>query len=299
MEHSPPPFFRTGPTPLARLLLCSSIALVLLVVDARFSYLGALRKFASVIVYPVQRLASSPANILRRTGEFFVSQGTLREENTRLRQEGLVNATQMQEYKLLAAENAHLRNLLGAREKGGLKSTLAEVLYAARDPFSRRIVLDKGTDDGIAAGQPIIDHAGVVGQVTRVYPWMSEATLITDKDQLVPVLNPRNGMRAVLAGTGNDGQLELRFVPLNADFQSGDELVTSGIDGVYPAGLSVARVTQVERNAAMLFARVFCTPVAGVTSYRHVLIVGSDRATPERPVPEEAAPRVRKPKRGK
>ena len=299
MEHSPPPFFKTGPTPLARLLLCSVIAIVLLVADARFGYLGFLRKVASVVVYPVQRLASAPANIVKRAGEFFVTQGALREENTKLREEGLVNATQLQEHKLLAAENAHLRGLLAARERSGLKSTLAEVLYAARDPFSRKVVIDRGTDDKIIPGQPVIDHSGIVGQVTRVYPWMSEVTLITDKDQLVPVLNPRNGLRAVLAGTGNDGQLELRFVPLNADFQNGDELVTSGIDGVYPAGLSVARVTQVERNAAMLFARIFCKPVAGVTSYRHVLVVSAERVMPERPADEEAAPRTRKTKRGK
>jgi rod shape-determining protein MreC len=128
-----------------------------------------------------------------------------------------------------------------------------------------------------------------------VYPWVSEVTLITDKNHLVPVLNPRNGLRAVLAGTGNDGALELQFVPLNADFQTGDKLVTSGIDGVYPPGLPVAEIANVERNAAYLFARIFCRPLAGVNANAQVLVVGAARPIPERP-PEEAPPRVRQKK---
>jgi len=144
----------------------------------------------------------------------------------------------------------------------------------------------------------VIDHGGVVGQVTRVYPWVSEVTLITDKDHLVPVLNVRNGLRAVLAGTGNDAALEVRFVPLNADFQNGDRLVTSGIDGVYPPGLPVADVTHVERNTAFLFARITCKPLGGVRNNAHVLIVSAERQLPERPPEEEKPVRPKKSRRG-
>jgi rod shape-determining protein MreC len=173
------------------------------------------------------------------------------------------------------------------------------VLYAARDPFSRKIVIDKGSQQDVQAGQPVIDGNGVVGQVTRVYPWLAEVTLITDKGHLVPVLNTRNGLRAVLGGTGNDGALELRFVPLNADFDNGDQLVTSGIDGVYPPGLPVAQVMNVERNAAFLFARILCKPVGGVINHKQVLVVHADQKIPERP-PEEVprAPASKKGRRG-
>jgi rod shape-determining protein MreC len=146
----------------------------------------------------------------------------------------------------------------------------------------------------VRSGQPVIDQIGVVGQVTRAYQWLSEVTLVTDKDQLVPVLNVRNGLRAVLAGTGNASTLELRFVPLNADFQNGDRLVTSGIDGVYPPGLPVAEVSNVERNANYPFARIACTPLAGVNKNTQVLIVNVERQLPERPAEDEKPLRTKR-----
>jgi rod shape-determining protein MreC len=139
----------------------------------------------------------------------------------------------------------------------------------------------------VQAGQPVIDGAGIVGQVTRVYPWLAEVTLVTDKGHLVPVLNTRNGLRGVLGGTGSDGALELKFVPLNADYEIGDQLVTSGIDGVYPPGLPVAQIVNVERNAAFLFARIVCKPLAGVASHKQVLVVHAEQKIPERPSEEE------------
>jgi rod shape-determining protein MreC len=251
-----------------------------------------------VIVYPVQRIAAAPADIARRAGEFFVTHSALREENARLSQENLANAQLLQQLKSLEAENAHMRGLLEARERARTKATLAEVLYAARDPFSHKIVVDKGLQHEVRGGQPVIDQIGVVGQVTRAYQWLSEVTLITDKDQLVPVLNVRNGLRAVLAGTGNANTLELRFVPLNADFQNGDRLVTSGIDGVYPPGLPVAEVSNVERNASYPFARIACTPLAGVNKNTQVLIVDVERVLPERPPEDEKPARTRRSRRG-
>jgi rod shape-determining protein MreC len=290
MEHSPPPFFKTGPTPLARLLIFASLSLALLIADARFKYLEVLRQIAAVIVYPVQRIAAAPADIARRASDFFVTHSSLREENARLHQEHLANALVLQQYRSLEAENVKMRALLSARERIATKATLAEVLYAARDPFSHKLVVDRGLQHDVRGGQPVIDEVGVVGQVTRAYPWLSEITLITDKDQLVPVLNMRNGLRAVLAGVGNAATLELRFVPLNADFQNGDRLVTSGIDGVYPPGLPVAVIANVERDASYPFARIACKPLAGVSSSTQVLIVNVERNVPERPVEQEEKP---------
>ena len=301
MEHQPPPFFRTGPSPLARLFIFTTLALALIVADARLKYLDTVRHVASVVIYPLQRIAGAPASIFERASDFFVSSGSLRAENARLAQENLNHAAQLQQLAALTTENDHLRKLVDARARLSARTSLAEILYAARDPFSRKIVIDQGSQHGVAAGQPVIDGMGVVGQVTRIYPWLAEVTLITDKGHLVPVLNPRNGLRAVLAGTGNDGALELKFVPLNADFEPGDQLVTSGIDGVYPPGLPVAQIANVERNAAFLFARIICKPLAGVNNHKQVLVVHAEQTLPQRPPeqpqkPEKAAPR--KSKRG-
>jgi rod shape-determining protein MreC len=298
MEHQPPPFFKTGPTPLARLLFFALLSFVLLFADARFKYLETLRQIAAVVIYPLQRIASAPASIARRAGEFFVTHSALRADNARLTRQSIENSVKLQQFESLQAENAHLRELLDARKRIEVKSTLAEVLYAARDPFTRKIIIDRGSQQQVLSGEPVIDHLGVIGQVTRVYPWLSEVTLITDKGQIVPVQNLRNGLRSVLTGTGTDGVLELKFIPLNADFQNGDRLVTSGIDGVYPAGLPVAEVTNVERNAAYLFARITCKPLASVNNYAQVLIVSQERTVPERPAEKEKPARGKKEKRG-
>lgn len=299
MEYHPPPFFRTGPTTFARLLIFSALALALLVADARLKYLDSVRRVASVIIFPIQRIAAAPASIVNRTGGFFVTSSTLRTENARLSQENLANSAQLQQLTALQTENQQLRGLLAARQRLGGRTMLAEILYAAPDPFSRKIVIDQGSQHDIQPGSPVIDGVGVVGQVTRLYPWLSEVTLITDKGHLVPVMNTRNGLRAVLSGTGNDGVLELTFVPLNADFENEDNLVTSGIDGVYPPGLPVAQVTGVERNPSFLFAKILCKPLAGVNNHTQVLVVHAQHVLPARPAEEEKPARAGPGKRSK
>lgn len=299
MEHTLPPFFKTGPSPLTRLLTFSALSLALLVADARFKHLDAIRQVAAVVIYPLQRIAAAPASLLRRSGEFFVTHASLREDNTRLAQENLASAALTQKTRALEAENAQLRKLLGARERRTERSTLADVLYAARDPFSQRIVIDKGTQHDVQNGQPVIDASGVVGQVTRVYPMLAEVTLISDKGHLIPVLNVRSGLRSVLAGTGINGVLELQFVPLNADVQKGDQLVTSGIDGIYAPGLPVAEVIAIEPNPAATFSKVTCRPLGGVGNHTRVFVVQGSAALPPRPVEDvEQAPRGRKGRKG-
>ena len=287
MEHTPPPFFKTGPSPLTRLLIFTAMSLALLIADARFKHLDSIRQVAAVAIYPLQRIAAAPASMVRRGGDFFVTHASLREQNARLAQENLTSATLTQKTRALESENAHLRKMLGAREQRTERSVLAEVLYAARDPFSQRIVIDKGTQHEVQNGQPVIDASGVVGQVTRVYPMLAEVTLITDKGHLIPVLNVRSGMRSVLAGTGVRGVLELQFVPLNADVQKGDQLVTSGIDGIYAPGLPVAEVIAIEPNPAATFSKVTCRPLGGVGNHTQVFVVQGSAALPPRP-PEDA-----------
>lgn len=298
MEHSPPPFFKTGPTPLARLLFFSALSLSLLVADARFNYLTPLRQIAGAIVYPLQRIAAAPVSIARRMGEFFVTHSSLRDENARLSQRELANAAARQQLKALQAENRRLRELLGARERVAADAKAAEVLYAGRDPFSRKIIIDKGSQDDVKAGQAVIEARGVVGQVTRVYPWLAEVTLLTDKGQAVPIQNLRSGLRGVVFGLGQDGALDLKFMPLNADVQNGDRLVTSGIDGTYPPGLPVAEVTHIERNAAFVFARITAKPLAGVASHRHVLVLSWRRDVAPPPAETKAQPKRRKGRKG-
>lgn len=298
MEHTPPPLFRTGPTPLTRLLILSTLSLMLLVADARFNYITLLRQATAVVLYPLQRLATAPAAIGRRISEFFVTHGALREDNQQLAARNLELAREAQQARALQQENAHLRGLLGARERAGMPTLAAEILYAARDPFARKVMIDQGIQGGIEAGRPVVDHVGVIGQVTRVYPWLSEVTLITDKGHLVPVMNLRTGLRAVLAGTGDEGRLELRFIPLAADFQTGDQLVTSGIDGVYPPGLPVAEITHVERNTAYLFANIQCKPLAGVHNHAQVLVLGPMPEKPERPAENDGTAQKKRKKGG-
>jgi rod shape-determining protein MreC len=294
MEHTPPPLFRTGPTPLARLMIFAMLSTVLLIADARFNYLTTLRQITAVILYPLQRLAAAPAAMGERIGEFFVTHSALRRDNQRLTEKNLELATAAQRTTALHKENTHLRGLLGVREQVPVPSITAEILYAARDPFARKVMIDRGLQHDIEAGRPVVDHVGIIGQVTRAYPWLSEVTLITDKGHLVPVLNVRSGLRAVLAGTGDDGKLELRFIPLTADFQVGDKLVTSGIDGIYPPGLPVAEVTQVDRNTAYLFASIAGKPLAGVNAGTQVLVLGPLPTLPERPVETPAAAPAKK-----
>ena len=297
MEYSAPPFFKTGPTPLARLLICSALSLAFLVADNRFNYLASLRQIAAVVVYPLQRVAAAPASIVRRIGDFFSTHGSLREDNARLARENYENSALLLQLKALQAENDQLRELLDARQRLAIELTAAEVLYAARDPFTRKVVIDRGSQHDVRAGQPVVDNRGLVGQVTRAYPWLAEVTLVTDKGQFVPVQNVRNGLRAVLSGTGSDGTLELRFIPLNADFEIGDELVTSGIDGVYPPGVPVARVTNVERGADQIFAHITGMPLGGVANHAHVLIVSGSRELPPRPAEVQKQARGKKPRK--
>ena len=298
MEYSPPPFFKRGPSLLTRFTFFSLLSVVLLVADARFNYLPLLRQGIAAVVYPLERLSSLPAALTSRIGDFFVTQSQLQRDNEQLRHKQLLDGAQLQSGRSLESENQHLRQLLELRERLPREFIAAEMVYSNRDPFTRRVVVDKGFQHGVRAGQAVVDEAGVVGQVTRVFPWVAEVTLVTDREQAIPIQSVRSGLRGVTFGIGYDGTLELRFMPVNADIQNGDLLVTSGIDGTYPPGLPVAVVSNVERNAAYPFARITCTPAASVTSFTQVLIVSVAGRPPENAVPdEEPGPKGRRAKK--
>lgn len=283
-----PQFFKHGPSPLARLLFFTLLSLILMAVDTRFKYLHEIRQIVSVVIYPVQRLAYLPTTIYDWANEFFVTQN-LADENARLKQRHLVDSEQLQQLLALKAENEYLRKLLETPQRNKSKATLAKIISVPRDPFNRKITLNKGTQDNIQSGQIVVDDLGVVGQITRSYPWHSEVTLITDKNHSVPVQVVRNGIRSITSGTGKYRTLELYYMANNIDIQNGDVLVTSGIDGVYPPGLPVALVSKIKRNnASHAFARIVCTPIAGVDRNRQVLILSPPLPNPKNPTESES-----------
>jgi rod shape-determining protein MreC len=200
-----------------------------------------------------------------------------------LRQQHTVDAAQLQQLQVLKAENEHLRQLIAVQQHADYPMQLAEIVYVERDIFKRKLLLDKGAQANVLAGQVVVDDGGVVGQVTRVYPWLAEVTLVTDKDHAVPIQVLRNGLRAVVFGSGDTSELALRYMPISSDIQEGDILVTSGIDGTYPSGLPVAKVSRIERDPAYPFARIQCTPIAGVDKQRQLMILSGLPKLPERP----------------
>jgi rod shape-determining protein MreC len=288
MDYQPPPFFSRGPAPLVRLAFFVSLAVLLMVLDARFRYADSLRRAAALVAYPLQRASMAPATLFNAVADYFSDQAALTRENDALKTKQLQAATGLLTLEALGAENAQLRRLLDARERMPRKSIFAEILYAGRDPFSRRIVIDKGSRSGIEAGQAVVDDVGVIGQVTRVHVLLSEVTLITDKEQMLPVQVVRNGLRAVAYG-GGDGTLDLRYMAANADLHADDVLVTSGIDGTYPSGLPVARIARIERDSAYHFARITCLPTAGTDKHKQVLVLSQETNLPPRPAEAEPA----------
>ena len=283
MEYSPPPLFKQGASARVKVTVFALVSIVLLVVDAHMHLLGAARQVAATVLYPLQMAALMPRDAFYGMGDYFSSIGSLQKEVVQLKSQQVAQAQAMQQAQLQMAENAHLRRLLDAREHLPVQSMMGEILYDARDPSTRRIVLDRGARNGVQPGLPVIDNAGVVGQITRVFPFTSEVTLLTDKDQAIPVQVLRSGLRSVAYGRGHSGMLDLRFVAPNADIQVGDILITSGLDGMYPAGLAVAKVVQVESVAAGAFGRVVCQPLAGIDRNRQLLIVMSQATREPRP----------------
>lgn len=276
MDYSPPPLFKQGASARAKVVVFAMIAIALLIVDSKVRSLTAIRQVVGVALYPLQVIALLPRDASYAVGGYFSSLSRLQNENGALRLQQIVNAQQLQQGQQLLAENAYLRKLLGAGERLPATPIMAEILYDARDAFTRKLVVDRGSRHGVEPGLPVIDDVGVIGQVTRVFPFTSEVTLLTDKDQAIPVQVVRSGLRSVAYGQGHVGSLDLRFMPVNADIKNGDLLVTSGIDGIYPAGLAVAKVTQVESKSSDAFARIVLQPVAGINRNRQLLILLAD-----------------------
>jgi rod shape-determining protein MreC len=299
LGRAPPPFFRQGPSALSKLAVCSALALFLMVADARFKLMQPLRMVLGTVLYPVQWLAMQPVYLAQGGSEYFYSLNSAqRSKEDAFKKLGLqsLKASQVDQ---LTLENERLRKLLDLRARLQTTGIAAQVVYDAADPYSRKVIIDKGLLAKVRPGSPVLDERGVLGQVTRVYPLVSEVTLITDRDHAIPVLNTRTGARGVAFGdtSSHADAMELRYMAANADAVVGDLLTTSGVDGVYPPGLPVARVEKVDRRVDAVFARIYCTPAALVSGASHVLVLEplSEQVAP-RPAPE--APAAKRNRRG-
>lgn len=299
LDRSPPPFFNQGPSALSKLMVCSALALFLMVADSRFSIAQPLRAAVATMLFPLQWVAVRPIFLVRAAGGYFESLRSAQAAEEEARRKLALQALRANQVEQLVLENQRLRKLLQLRERLAAAAQPAEVLYDAADAYSRKVIIDRGLAQGIEPGSPVIDEAGVLGQVTRVHPLVSEVTLVIDREQAIPVMNVRTGARSVAYGdpSAHGALLELRFMAGNADVQIGDLLTTSGVDGVYPAGLPVAKVEKVERKAESGFARILCSPQALVEGARHVMVLRAVSAQiPQRP-PEDPPLAIKKAQR--
>ena len=272
LDRRPPPFFHQGPSALTRLAVFSAVALFLMAADTRFAVTRPLRSGLQMLLLPLERALAVPLQITHAGGEYISGLHAAQADLSRAELALAAQSAKAARVEALTAENTRLRALVDLKPALAVKSMAAEVLYEASDPFSRKIFIDRGSAQGVAPGAPVIDEAGVLGQVTRVYPLSSEVTLLIDKEAAIPVLNTRTHQRS--AAFGADGAaLELRFMAGNADVKVGDLLQTSGVDGIYPPGLDVARVVKVDPRADSSFARIALAPAASADGVRHVLVL--------------------------
>ena len=275
IDRTPPPFFRQGPSALTKLILCSALALFLMVADNRFTITRQLRAVLATALYYPQQVLLVPVQAIEGGGDY--AQGLKRAvaNEEAAKRELARQAERALRVEQLLIENNRLRALLELRPGLNVKSQAAQVLYEASDPYSRKVIIDRGATNGILVASPVINETGVLGQVTRVYPLSSEVTLLTDKDAAIPVLNTRTQARSAAFGSAAvvGGGMEMRFMAGNADVQIGDQLTTSGVDGVYPPGLPVAKVASVDRKNDSGFARIVLTPIAHPDGVRHVMVI--------------------------
>jgi len=274
MPHAPqaPLFVREMGLP-TRFALYLLVCLLLLALDARYSALAWLRGGLNAVLHPMQRVLAAPWEWSQEVAGFLITHAELKRENDRLREQRDRMRIAQQDRQTLFTENERLRELLALPPRPGVAPQVAEIAQTVPSPFSRKVIINRGQAHGIEAGWPVVDATGLVGQVTRSFPLTAEVTLLTDSDQAAPVQNLRNGLRLIVSGTGSDRLLEVRFLDMHADIKPGDLLYTSGIDGVYPAGIPVAQVVQTEPPRNTPFARAFCRPLGGVGRYRHVAVL--------------------------
>lgn len=272
-DQSSPKFFFRGTSILLRMVFFSALSISLMASDARFHYLGNVRQAGMLVLYPFQWVANRPEAIYQTLNEYAVTQAGLREELATLKNESLLQSSKLQQLQSLEAENNHLKSLLMLSENSQFKVRPAEIIALINHSYSHKVIISSGQEEGVIDGQAVIDEQGVIGQVTRVFRYTSEVTLLTDRDFAIPIQIERNGLRAIAYGRGNRYSISLPYLPANVDLLKGDRLLTSGIDGTYPAGILVAEIIVLKTSSNSPFAIVHAQPLGGVHNFRQVLLV--------------------------
>ena len=272
-----PAFFVRGANAFSRMLFFCALSIIFMAIDARLNYLSQIRQAFIAALHPLEIVANAPSEWYRDIKKYFSVHNQLVQENYALKQQAFEQKVMLQRLTSIDAENTHLRSLLNGNIPIQPKAVLGEISHMGRDPFTHTVVVNRGSHHTIKAGQAVVDSKGIIGQVTRVYPFTSEVTLITDKELSIPIQIERNQLRAIAFGEGNN-TLDIPYLPTNVDIKVGDRLVTSGIDGVYPTGLAVATVTKILQNTESPFAKIICTPVAEVTNHLQLLLLALPEA---------------------
>ncbi len=268
------------PSSLTRLVFLVALSVVLMILDHRSQYLPDIRAALSVLIHPVQFAAALPVRASAWVVEAFTSEKTLRKNNERLRTENLTHLARLQRLDALEAENRRLRDLLGSAGQVADRAVVAELVEVSLEPFTRRIVVAKGKRDSVYLGQPVIDAHGIMGQITEVGLLTSKATLITDPGHAIPVIVNRNGLRAIVFGTGAPDRVRIPYMTASADIHEEDLLVTSGMGGHFPPGYPVAQITEIEKDPNEAFLKISAKPMARLNYGKEVLLIWpGDRQT--------------------
>jgi rod shape-determining protein MreC len=272
------PIFKHGPSPQHRLLLVLFCSVSLIFFDHKVNSFENIRGYLQSMVSPLQYLATTPKQMMTWAAENIITRRQLISENQQYKISELRFHQQLLALEIIKKENERLRLLLASPLRGEVKKMVAEILSVDSDPYSHQVVINRGSDDGLFEGQPVIDDEGIVGQVLHVGINSSRVILITDVTHAVPVRVSRNGVRLVASGTGQIDRLTHNFVQHSTDVRSGDLLVTSGLGDKYPEGYPVARVTTVIQNDANAFALVQSEPVAKIDRLRYLLLLWPEKA---------------------
>ncbi|WP_082341864.1 rod shape-determining protein MreC [Pseudomonas thivervalensis] len=275
------PLFAKGPSLGVRLLVLTVLSVALMVVDARFTLLKPVRSQMSLVLMESYWITDLPQRLWQGVASQFGSRTELVAENEKLKTENLLLQGRMQKLAALTEQNVRLRELLNSSALVNEKVEVAELIGMDPNPFTHRILINKGERDGVVLGQPVLDARGLMGQVVELMPYTSRVLLLTDTAHSIPVQVNRNGLRAIASGTGNPERLELRHVADTADIKEGDLLVSSGLGQRFPAGYPVATVKEVIHDSGQPFAIVRAVPTAALNRSRYLLLVFSDNRTPE------------------
>jgi rod shape-determining protein MreC len=280
------PIIGRGPPLGAGLFFLGIVSVVVMVLDHRGGYLETARLWMSAAANPIYTVVQTPYQLWSWVTGSFADRGRLRTENAQLTEQLRVTRTQLLRFEALNEENRRLREIREASKGVSERTLIAEIINVSVQPFRHMVVINKGADDGVFRGQPVLDAFGVVGQVMQVGKSTATLILITDTEHAVPVQVNRNGIRSIAMGTGETAKLTLPYLTVESDVQRGDLLVSSGLDEIFPAGYPVATVTKVERNSTDTFALVEAKPLAQLDRDREVLLLWTDK--PKVPTPEEA-----------